>query len=344
MDSFSSMMTNKSTIRCVSRLAVLAVFMACGQTTRAQNAGPPSAVQTPPAAISGEAGATIAPYSVPAGSIDEVLRKLHEKYPASTGVRFTHDARTSQILAFGPAAVQDQVSALIQASGGMVSPNPAAGQTPAAASGPAVDNKAVMRGPKVVPLRNLTWREFETQLSAIFGKTLPVTIEHGGDWARYTLETRAGRVNLIVDRKASQVALEGPVRLADAWAKVVESLDAHPQQANDDTRVVPLGAAKSADVVKALSVFRNAAATTGNTIRDSNSAPAGQNNNSGRMINMIFQPREGGAANPTDALAQRRVPSLKCRATIRTKTSNPANLASPAPDRRRRMSQKAAAN
>ena len=247
-------------------------------------------------------------YSVPPTGIDELLRTLNERFPASSGVRFIHDARTSQILTIAPAAVQEQVGALVQASGGTLSTIPAAGQPGATgsanAAAPATDAKAVQRGPKVVPLKHLTWREFETQLTTIFGKAPPMTLDHGGDWARYVLDTRAGRVNLIVDRKAGQVALEGPVKLADAWAQIVESLDNHPpQSADDDTRVVTLDTAKTTDVVKALSVFRNASTTgPGNGLRDQNAA--GPKNDNGRAINMIFQPRDADTAKPDAAVAQ----------------------------------------
>src|SRR4051812_47017768 len=236
MDALASMTITKSAIRLIAGLALGFATAFAPVQIRAQE----SAVSGVPV----DSGGGVRAYAVPPGSIDEVLRRLNERFPTNSGVRFVHDARTSQILAFGPAAVQQQVSAIVQAAGGMASPSQTQTQ-PSVAGGAAVDAKA--RGPKVVPLRHLTWRDFEAQLSAIFGKTLPVTLEHGGDWARYTLETRGGRVNLIVDRKAGQVALEGPVRLADAWSHVVESLDQHPQQANDDTRVVPLGAAKTAD-------------------------------------------------------------------------------------------------
>jgi len=47
---------------------------------------------------------------------------------------------------------------------------------------------AATRGPKVVPLRHLNWQSFENELTGIFGRQLPVTVEHGGDGARYNLE------------------------------------------------------------------------------------------------------------------------------------------------------------
>jgi hypothetical protein len=103
MDSFSSMITNKSTIRRLNLLAIVPVLLAFSLTARAQNAAPTPVNQAPPAG-----DGSIRAYAVPPGSIDEVLRKLGERYPASSGVRFIHDARTSQILAFGPPATPGQ--------------------------------------------------------------------------------------------------------------------------------------------------------------------------------------------------------------------------------------------
>ena len=195
-------------------------------------------------------------------------------------MRITHDPRTSQILVIGPPDAQEQIGTLL-----------------------AQFNGAPQRGPKVLPLRHVSPNEFEAELSGMFGKTLPMTVERGGDWARYTLDTRAGQISMIVDRKAGQVALEGPVKLADAWAKVIDSIDNRPQQTKGDTRIVPLAAAKTSDVIKAISALRDgggAAAAPATVKGASDQKPA-----NGRFINMIFQPRgDGDATGANNALAQ----------------------------------------
>ncbi len=134
-----------------------------------------------------------------------------------------------------------------------------------------------------------------------------MTVEDNGDRRRDASETRGGRVNLIVDRKANQVVVdEGPVKLADAWAQIVQTLDNHPPQPNDDTRLVRLNAAKTNDVLKALSALPRGTATS---VPGQPATGSGEN---GRFINMIFQPRQDGdqagsaATNqsPTTQLAQ----------------------------------------
>ncbi len=142
----------------------------------------------------------------------------------------------------------------------------------------------------------MTGREFESSLSGALGRVLPVSEEHGGEWARYTLDTRGGAVTIVVDRKANQVALEGPVRLADAWARVIESIDNRPPRAQDDTRVVPLTTARTADVLKAMSALReNGAAMVGTVEAGSGrqNGAKGSDAANGRLISMIFQPRDG---------------------------------------------------
>jgi type II secretion system protein D len=245
--------------------------------------------------------AIVQAYGVPPDSSDTTLAALKAKFPPETGIRLSYDARTSQLLVVAAPNVQEQVAAILQAEG--IASTSFAGTANQSAASTAAS--PVQRGPKVVPLRNLSWQEFEAALSRMFGKQVPMTLEHGGDWARYLLQTRAGQISLIVDRPAARVALEGPVRLADDWARVVEAIDARPPQSGEDTRVVPLNAAKNADVAKALSVFRTTGAN-GVAIRsalgarsDSQSAPS-----SDRNLGLAFQQRDDNQKSTDDMLAQ----------------------------------------
>jgi general secretion pathway protein D len=245
--------------------------------------------------------AIVQAYGVPPDSSDAVLSALKAKFPPDTGVRLSYDARTSQLLVVAAPNVQEQVAGILQAEG--IASTSSAGTANQSAASTAAS--PVQRGPKVVPLRNLSWQEFEAALSRMFGKQVPMTLEHGGDWARYLLQTRAGQISLIVDRPAARVGLEGPVRLADDWARVVEAIDARPPQSGEDTRVVPLNAAKNADVAKALSVFRTAGAN-GVAIRsalgarsDSQGAPS-----SDRNLGLAFQQRDDNQKSTDDMLAQ----------------------------------------
>ena len=179
-------------------------------------------------------------YSVAPAAAAATLRQLNQRYPESSGVRITYDSRTSQVLVVAPPELQQQVADFLQPRGTGESPNQNVGPTFGAKAANESSPGAAARGPKVVPLKHMTGREFEATLSNSLGRVLPVTEEHGGEWARYTLDTRGGSVAIVVDRRANQVALEGPVRLADAWARVIESLDARPQHSPDDTRVIPL--------------------------------------------------------------------------------------------------------
>ncbi|HEY2826421.1 MAG TPA: secretin N-terminal domain-containing protein, partial [Pirellulales bacterium] len=271
------------------RLAVaITAVLPCAQNALAQVV-PPSAVASPGAAVPTRQDQVVRAYAVAPANLDQVAQQISARFPASMGVRISPDTRTSQILVVAPPAVHQQIAALMQTIN-----NPVSDKLPE--SQPTIAQNAAGRGPRVVPLAHLGWREFEAALSNIFGKPLPVTVEHGGDWARYVLETRGGRINLIVDRKAGQVALEGPVKLADAWAQIVQSLDNHPAQPNVDARMVRLNVAKNADVMKALS------ALPGNNIATVNSLQAGDGTSSatqghedpGHFINMIFQPRQDG--------------------------------------------------
>jgi general secretion pathway protein D len=273
----------------------------------------------------------------PPSSIDQVAQQLAQRFPPSTGVRISPDTRTSQILVVAPPAIQQQIAALMPAMN-----NPAASNPPD--SKPGLPQSEAQRGPRVVPLLHLTWREFETALGSIFGKPLPVTVEHGGDWARYVLETRGGRVNLIVDRKAGQVALEGPVKLADAWAQIVQSLDNHPPQPNDDTRLVRLNVAKTNDVLKALSALPgNTTTTVGSPRTVTGGASTGHNadnGGAGRFINMIFQPPADGDQSGSSAAQPAQTPSSQL-AQVPPQQVPPADTNPDQPDQNQQLAQPA---
>ncbi len=226
-------------------------------------------------------------------SASTIVQNLTARFASVPGVRVSYDSRTSQVLVFAPPAVQEQVTAALKADGARAS----SGGRVAAENQDESEATAAQRGPKVIPLKNLSPQEFETAISTVFGHTLQPTFERNGQWARYALETRAGKVTLIVDRTAKQVALEGPVKLADAWGHVVEAIDSRPPQAGEDTRIVPLVTAKDADVAKAISILRNTGSNS------TGSAIAGGNNSAERMLKLIFQKHEQNQAAP-DQFAQ----------------------------------------
>src|SRR5438128_128782 len=58
-----------------------------------------SVPQATPAGRTNEPDKVVRAYRVPDSNVEEVLRRLAEKFPASSGVRITRDPRSSQILA-----------------------------------------------------------------------------------------------------------------------------------------------------------------------------------------------------------------------------------------------------
>lgn len=279
----------------------LASAVAFPWTTIARGQG--AAPNLGPARAANEPDKIVRAYQLSPASMDSVLRQLAERFPESSGVKITHDPRSAQIVVIAPRIVQDQITAMLapERNGQPAAPSISSGNTQ-----PAQSNAG--RGPKVVQLSRLTPQEFESSLASVFGRRLPVTVEHGGEWARYQMDTRGGRVSMIVDRKAGQVALEGPVALADAWGQIVETLD-NRSSPSDDTRVVPLAKAKSDDVMKALNAIRDGGAV----IPSQSSAgqppalpgveAASDAGPAGRYLNMIFK-QQDSAANESNLLAQ----------------------------------------
>ncbi len=92
-----------------------------------------------------KAGSNCCAYAVtPPANLDDVTKQLAERFPASTGVRISPDARTSQILIVASPAIQQQVAELMQAA-----TNPSA-SVPADSNATAPSQTP--RGPRVVPL------------------------------------------------------------------------------------------------------------------------------------------------------------------------------------------------
>ncbi|MCC7086302.1 MAG: hypothetical protein IT427_14965 [Pirellulales bacterium] len=282
-------------------LAVMAVAVCAqgvAQPGQGETAGQPT--------LAGSA-AVLNAYRVAVESAETTVRNLAAQFPPESGTRISYDARTAQLLVFAPPAVQQQVAAKLGVRGqAPAAPGPTPAQTPQKA-----------RGPKVVPLQRLSPQDFELTLAKVFGRPLPVNVERGGQWARYTLATRGGSVSLIVDRAAKQVALEGPVKLADAWGRVIEALDRQAGQPGEDTHIVPLTTSRRADVAKALQVFGRGSLVGSPrppvklvaSGTDSAALPLKQDSAAGRLIGMIFQQRgeeaegetQAGSAPPQDA-------------------------------------------
>lgn len=280
---------------CVAAAALAAI----ASPLCAQQLVPPN--QNPVAQIGAEP--ILKSYSLPAGGGEAIANALTAQFPPETGARISFDTRTSQLLVFALPAVHEQIA--VQVAGTPTASAPATLQpipavNPTATPG-ASNSQAKTRGPKVVPLTRLSPEDFEQALAKIFGRPLPVRVERDGQWARYTLDTRGGRVSMIVDRSAKQVALEGPVKLADAWAQVVEAIDRRPPTVNEETHVVTLAAARSADVTKALVAYQQGAAGDGRNLlaadsKESKTLPVKKNSRAGRLVSMIFQQRDDNAA------------------------------------------------
>jgi type II secretory pathway component GspD/PulD (secretin) len=185
---------------------------------------PPTAAATPEAP---RAPVSVRGYEVPAAELEKTLKELGKQFPPSSGVRFTVDRRTSQLIVAAPADAHRRISSQLG--------------VPSADSAAEASDRGVVRG---YALKNTTWREFEDALARSWGNRMERQTSANGEVAIISAVTATGSQPVLhVDRRHNTVAFLGPRDLALAWQRVTSALDRAEDASEQDTQVVPLSRA-----------------------------------------------------------------------------------------------------
>lgn len=259
--------------------------------------GPPAPAQTPadPAA---EPNA-VKVHKVAPERLAAVVADLQTQFARNASVRIVADERSNQIVVLAPAAEQQQVGLSLQAILGTPQSAPAVAR-PANALVAADEPVRISRAAHA--LKNITAREAEYALAAIWGKTAAFGTSRGGETT--TVRIPAGNhseVLLVVDHERDIVTVDAPQDSIASWKRVIQTIDAPHSKPDSQIGVVPFDRADPLKIQRAIELIhaatKNSAAVPARPI--TNAVGKGRRQHIGQFVSMIFQPEgQPAAAQP----------------------------------------------
>lgn len=168
----------------------------------------------------------------------EVAQELKRLFPEA---RIEADLRTGQVVALAPEATQQRIAQLL---GG-------ANSRTAAPVGPQSATQAAG-----YQLRNITWRDFETQLRQMWGQRLALSTTPTGEVSTVIVSTATGpRTVMQIDRRTNTLQFEGNGREAYTWEQVARGIDI-PRGSSEEAQLVSVRDADPAKVQRAVALVQ----------------------------------------------------------------------------------------
>ena len=199
---------------------------------------------TAPAATAQTAGPVLRRVAVNPGVASAVSDRLNLHYQGSGAVTVAVDpARGDRLMVMAPAAQQETIAQEVEHL---------AGHLLAAGSAP---------GGLTVPLRSITWREFEDALRLVAGPSAAVTTSRNGERASIPVADASGKasVRVDVDRRQNTVTIHCREDQTVGWRKLLEAIDA-PMPAGTTLHVHRVIHAEFAPIQRAVRLLRTPAA------------------------------------------------------------------------------------
>jgi type II secretion system protein D len=222
----------------------------------------------------GASGAVLNTYRCEPGKAEATAAALQADFGKTPGVRIVTDTRTSQLLVLAPPAVQAQVADRLGTSpASSASSSPALAVQPSAVS-PSVKPSLASAGEggttaastvaatsaamvQEISLRNSNAANIETTLATVFGSRMSKLASSTDDVARYRLTPKqGGGIDLAVNRRTNQVAIQGADAATRSFAQLIRALDTPTPSGEESTRLVPLEIARPADVQRTVQAIR----------------------------------------------------------------------------------------
>ncbi len=227
---------------------------------------------------------TVKGYPTDPDKVEGLAEQLRKQFPPSMGVRVAPDARTSQVVVIAPVEIHDQIQVYLSR------PNVPEAGTPA-------DTRFVPGMTQRYQLQNITWREFEQSLRALWGPSLQITADDATGLLAVSLVGDERDIPLMkVNRQNNEITFLQASGAARSWRQIAIALDrTHGGQAVT-TQLVPLRRADPAKVREAVTAIRDAALRTspGETLAAVPVSQPGRPREASGLVSMIFQP--GGQA------------------------------------------------
>ena len=174
-------------------------------------------------------------YPVPTelrGPIDQWARKIG----GGGTTRAAWDARTGQLLVYGPPELHAQVGERLR---GQTAPDRSTVVVRDQPSPPVRDQPSTPVGRHQVRLSTLTAEHLHTRLERLAGRALPAKWDAGRRQYTFPVKLEGGSgVQLRVDSVTRVVELAGSRDEVEAWSKVIAALDAAPSPDQPSTGVV----------------------------------------------------------------------------------------------------------
>lgn len=206
-------------------------------------------------------------YTVPANSQTELTRYLESLYTPAAGLSITANAGRNELTVIASPQVQGEIAEILASRGIRKAGAINIDKTPATRS---------------VGLRRIDWRRFEASLVSTWGNRLSVQSLMQGQRVRvilpHTGADGVAPVEMLIDRSANQITLQGATTLVDAWTRAIARLDEGEPAARAESAWIAVARPSSPDLKQALSYLRlsgESDTTTGTTIRARNASFAG---------------------------------------------------------------------
>ncbi|MFG0262542.1 MAG: secretin N-terminal domain-containing protein, partial [Novipirellula sp. JB048] len=187
-------------------------------------------------AAQGASGPQLRTLSVPAAQTRAIATRLSLIYRDVPGVQISPDANHDQLVVMAPAADQQKIAAQVQS---LLNSEEI--------------QQASVTAPVHVPLRHLTWREFEDDLKRLAGLPLPITTTHNGERASFQLSTTPLQGTTVeVDRRRNLVTVIGNQQNQQGWKTIINTLDVNVADRSIITELMRLEKAEPAPVQRAI--------------------------------------------------------------------------------------------
>ena len=176
---------------------------------------------------------------VPGARAKEIATMLSLQYRDVAGVTISPDTRNGELVVMAPSEAQRTIAQDVRV---MLASH---GQPPRGT------------GPIIVPLSQITWREFEDDLRKLSGGPIPVTTSRNGERAAFQLtSTPLQNTTLEVDRRNNSVTVVAPEPKIPGWQKLISVLDQTSNNRDAITEMMRLKNSEPAPIQKALRLLK----------------------------------------------------------------------------------------
>lgn len=203
-------------------------------------------------ASSGDGAPQLRKLAVPPEHASAIATKLSLQFRELPGVQISPDVKNKQLVVMAPESMHPGIAMEVQSM--------LASQL---AASPTKDG----RGPMMVTLKQITWREFEDDLQRLSDTPLAVTTSRNGERAAFQLVSAPMNGTTVeVDRRNNSVTVVAPSPAIPGWEKMIATLDQTRGVPNQVTSIIRLKEAEPAPIQRAIRLLKDLESRPNQTI------------------------------------------------------------------------------